>query len=300
MRATGSRRVLVVLLGAALLLQPGCATYSGVAEFGSYRDAYARAADIGEDILDRLAVAERGIHARAFAFDPRRSRFAVQDARYLVTSTDPPLTAAHRRVLRAVRSYNDALYGLASGQEAAAIVGRVNRLAAIGAAASAAAAAGAAAGPTSGLASAAGLAQGVNEALAGLAPLSVQFVAFETRRRFRERLLAQEPAIRRGITEARDSTPRVFELLRGNIVGAVNADPSRTRLTAAEEEEIRRLRLLLANWVVLLDASLAALEVASAAVREAPGSGGFDGLLLAGEQLTAAAQAARLALAGGE
>lgn len=181
-----------------------------------------------------------------------------------------------------------------------AIVGRINRLGALGAAAAAEAALIAGAGPTSGLAATAAATQGVNEALKGLAPLATQIVAFETRRQFRQRLLEQEPHISRAIAEARDSTPRVFELLRGDITGAATADSNRTRLTAAEEDEIRRLRILLANWVVLLDASLGALGVATAAVRDAPGAGGFDGVLVAGEQLTAAAQAARLALAGGD
>jgi len=299
MRTTASR-LAMLLLGCVLLIQPGCSTYNGVAEFSSYRDAWSRASDIGEDILDRLAVAERGIYRRASPFNPRRSGFEVRDVAYLVPATDPPATAAYRRLLRSIRSYNEALYGLASGQEAAAIVGRVNRLAAIGASAAAEAALIAGAGPTSGLAGAAAATLGVNQALAGLEPLATQLVAFETRRQFRQRLLAQEPHIRRAIVEARDSTPRVFELLRGDIVGAANADPNRTRLTAAEEDEIRRLRILLANWVVLLDASRGALEVATAAVRDAPGAGGFDGLLVAGEQLTAAAQAARLSLAGGD
>ena len=289
----------VLLIGCALLLQIGCSTYSGIAEFSSYRDAWSRASDIGEDILDRLAVAERGIHGRAYPFIPRRDKFALRDVAYIVPATDPPATAAYRRLLRSIRSYNEALYGLASGQEAAAIVGRVNRLAAIGASATAEVALIVGAGPTSGAAGAAAATLGVNQALAGLEPLATQLVAFETRRQFRQRLLDQEPHIRRAIVEARDSTPRVFELLRGDIVGRANADPNRTRLTAAEEDEIRRLRILLANWVVLLDASRGALEVATAAVRDAPGAGGFDGLLVSGEQLTAAAQAARLSLAGG-
>ena len=52
----------VLLIGCALLLQIGCSTYSGIAEFSSYRDAWSRASDVGEDVLDRLAVAERGIY----------------------------------------------------------------------------------------------------------------------------------------------------------------------------------------------------------------------------------------------
>lgn len=289
-----------VLLALSLLVCSGCSTYSGLTEFSSYRDAWSRSADIGEDILDRLAVAERGIFGRAHPpFNPRRSAFAVRDAAYLVTATDPPATAAYRRLLRSVRNYNEALYALASGQEAAAIVGRINRLASLGAAAAAEATLIAGAGPTSSLAATAVATQGVNDALKGLTPLATQIVAFETRRQFRQRLLELEPHISRAIAEARDSTPRVFELLRGNIVGAANADPNRTRLTVAEEEEIKRLRILLANWVVLLETSLSALKVATAAVRDTPGAGGYDGLLLAGEQLTAAAQSARLALVGG-
>jgi hypothetical protein len=298
MRATGSR-LLTLLFGATALLLAGCSTYNGIAEFGLYRDTFGRAAAVGDDILDRLAVAERAIHGRAHPFNPRRGDFAPADARYLVAGTDPPVTASYRRTLRAVTTYNEALYGLASGQDAVAIVGRVNRLAAIGAAAAADAAALAAAGPTSGLVGTAGIAQGVNLALEGLAPLATQVVAFETRRTFRQRLASQEPVIRRAIAAVRDSTPRMFELLRGNIVGAANADPDRTRLTRAEEEEILRLRLLLANWVMLLDASGAALASASAAAAGEAGSDGFGGLLQASEELAAAVRAARLALAGG-
>lgn len=63
---------------------------------------------------------------------------------------------------------------------------------------------------------------------------------------------------------------------------------------------IGRTWSLIATWVVLLDASLASLDTAVAAVEEDAGMGSFDGVLLAGEQLSGAVHAARQNLAGGD
>lgn len=286
--------LIVVVLGA-------CGTYRGVAEFSSYREAYASAAGVGNSLLDRLAVAERSLYETAHPFHPKRSPFNPELAAYYVEVVDPPATSAYRRTLSAVTAYNDGLHALASGDDAAALAGKITRLSAIGAGAAADAAALAGAGVGSALPAEVVAAQTVNTVLAALEPLTAQVIAFRTRSEFRTKLVEQAPIIREAIIEVRKSTPKVFDMLRTNVTTAVDADPQRFGdLTDAERREIRRARTLVATWVVLMDASLAALDVTVKAVEEDAGAGSFDGVLLAGEQLAGAVSAARRNLAGGD
>jgi hypothetical protein len=298
--ARGGSRACLLALVQLLVLTASCTTYRGVSEFTAYRDAYSSAADVGNDILDRLAVAERSLYQTAHPLDPKRSVFDPKLASYFVDVVDPPATASYRRTLSAVQIYNDGLHGLASGEEAAALAGKITRLSAIGANAAADVVALAGAGPASGATAGVAAATAVNTVLAGLEPITAQVFAFETRRRFREQLLDQAPTIRRAIQEVRQTTPDVFDMLRTDVVTTANLDPERFDLTEAERKDIGRTWSLIATWVVLLDASLASLDTAVAAVEDDAGMGSFDGVLLAGEQLSGAVHAARQNLAGGD
>lgn len=284
------------------ILLVGC-TYRGVAEFTAYRQSYGAAAEVGNSILDRLAVSERIIYETAYPFDPKLTNFDPANARYYVEAVDPPLTAAYRRTITAVAEYNDGLYGLASGEEAAALAAKITRLSAIGAGAATDLAALAAVGPTSGGAAAVATATSINTILTGLEPLTAGVIAFEYRRQFRRKLIEAAPTIREALEEARVSASTAFDGLQLAILSRADNDQTRVppgTLTEAESEQIRRDFELLATWVVLLQSASAAFEVAVSAIEEDAGAGTFDGVLLASEQLSEALAAARRKLAGGD
>lgn len=280
----------------------GCATYNGVTEFSTYRTQYTAVADVGGDVLDRVAVAERRLYNRAYPLDdPAKLEFDPEFATYFVTSVDPPIVSSYRRTLNAVSAYNDALYALSSGEEAAAMAGKITRLSAIGASAAADAALLAGVGAASPLSGLVANARTINTALSGLEGLTATLLAFETRRQFRTQLIEKEPTIREAIGEVRASTRQLFQLLRDDVVTGALADPSRLSrtLTAAEVDQITRSRALLASLVVLLDSSEAALGIAVAAIEQNGGQGSFDGVILASGQLATAIRDARLKLANG-
>jgi hypothetical protein len=294
------RRVTIAAALVVAVALSGCATYRGVTEFSAYRDTYAEASAIGNDILDRMAVAERELFAAARPFDPKFTAFEPDLARYYVVAVDPPATAAFRRTVDAVIRYNDALYGFASGEDARALATRLSRLGAVGAGAAADLAVLGRFEATGAGAASVAAAKAVNTALSGLEPLTGELIGFAYRARFRERLLEQAPTIRDAIAQTRAATPKVYDALRFAVVTQVDADPNRLgQLTEAEIDRIRRANTLVATWVILLDASREALDIAVAAVKRDGGEGSFDGVLLASERLAEAVGAARRNLAGG-
>jgi hypothetical protein len=295
-RATGSHqhaaRPLTPLSAAAIFLLSACATYNGVAEFTIYEDAYRSAAAAGEDILDRMAVAERKLYDIANPFDPLLTDFDPAAAGLVSDATDPPAAAAYRGALRAITSYNQALLGLASGKTAEEIAAKIAQLGAVGSAAAAdiAGIAGRSPGTVAAVAA-------VNTIIAGFQPLAAKLLAFRTRDEFRTELIANADLIRNAIHEARASTSQVYGVLRDAVIATAMADPNRTgQLTEAEVEQIKDYRRLLASWVVLLDASLDSFEIAIAAA-QSDGAISLDGLLLASQDLAAAVRAARVGLA---
>lgn len=287
----------VAIVGAALLT--ACATYKGASEFAAYRTAYTAASTAGAEVLDELAVAERELFATAFPFDPARTEFDPATALYILEIGDPPMTAAYRRAQSAVTVYNEALHGLSSGADAEALIGRVTRLSALGASAASELSALGAAPTAGGSVAVIAAANTVNTAVAALQPLLREFANIAFQAEFRSRLLDQAPKIRAALLESRTSTTRIFNALRDNIVTKAQADATRFGdLNEKEIADITRLRFLMANWVVLIDASLASLDTAVEAV-ERTGEGRFEGLLASGDRLLQAAGAARRNLRGG-
>ncbi|MGF1660798.1 MAG: hypothetical protein ACFCUS_15360 [Rubrimonas sp.] len=272
-------------LALALVVLTGCASTRGVAEFAAYRAAYAEAQSTGEAILDRLAVAERALHARANPFDPAFGAFAPDEAPYLVEAVDPPSTAAFRRAIRAVGAYTDALAALSNGETAEAMAGRLGRLGALGIEAA-------------GAVGATPPAAAVNAAVGALAPFAEGGLALAARAQFRDRLLENADAMAAILSQTRDATAPIFAALAQKLRDDVFADPSGREFSPAEIDELRSLRRLMAHWVVLLDASRAALASAVAAAGSTDAVG-VAGVLAASETLAVTARGARRALAGG-
>lgn len=275
-------RALVLALCLAVL--SACASSRGVAEFAVYRAAYAEAQATGEAILDRLAIAERSLHARANPFDPGFGAFSPDDAAYLVEAVDPPSTAAFRRAIRAVGGYTEALSGLSNGETAEAMAARLGRLGALGIEAA-------------GAVGATPPAAAVNAAVGALAPFAEEGLGLAARAQFRQRLLDNSGAMETILAETRAATGPIFATLAQRVRDGVFNDPGGRDFTQAEIDELNALRRLMAHWVVLLDASRAALATAVAAAASTDG-GGMAGVLAASETLAATARGARRALAG--
>ena len=290
-----------------------CATNRGIVEFGVYRDAYVSAAETGQSILDRLAIAEREIHERISPpINATNIKFNPDEASYYSKAVDPPATAAFRRALRAVQMYNDALYGLASGQTAEAMAANISRLSAVGASAAgelgglaSTAVPGAAAGAATFTAAAAG----VNATVKALEPLNAFALGFKTRAEFRERLLSEYHTIDQILKTTRDKTEVIFHALFATTVDdsietfedlepITEADTGRVgELKDEKIKKIKQTRELLSNWVILLDGSRLALNQAVIAVEDTSNVGSVAGLIVTGTELGAAARAARMNLA---
>lgn len=282
---------------AAVLLVASCGTNRGIAEFEAYRFAYDAAAETGESILDRLAAAEREINdlldppptkATQVTFDPNK-------AAYYSKAVDPPATAAYRRALQAVRAYNDALYGLASGETAAALAAKVSAISGL-----VASAPGEIAGPTGAAVGATftAAANAVNAAVKGLEPLTAAVIGFEARDQFQSRLLEEAGTMDGILLTMRTKTTDIFDALFAPTVFEANDSFERGgQLRPEETEKIVAVRELLANWVVLLDGSRVALDAAVTAVADESSGGLVTGLIVTSMELSGAARDSRRNLA---
>ena len=167
-------------------------TTPGAKEFEVYETSFSTAFELGQSILDRLAVKERE------AFDltvpnmtSTNAYFDPSEARFLVDAIDPPGTAALRETLKIVQLYNASLSGLASGESAQLMSERIT---AIGTAATSLGLQ--LSTPTS--ASQAQVIQRLadkTQPLRALEPLTNLALASATRAEFRERLLDEANTI---------------------------------------------------------------------------------------------------------
>lgn len=291
------RNILIFLraLFVTLLVQ-GCTTYSGVAEFGVYRTTFISAHSAGNEILDRVAVAEREIFNIAYPLDPERTVFDPALASYFVDTVDPPTVAAYRRTLLAVQSYNDALYGLSSGEDASALAGKLTRLGAIGVSAATDAVALTGAGATSGLATLLENANAVNIVLKGLEPLAAQTISFATREEFRKKLIQEKYNIESALILIRKGTPKIFEILQKQVVLRSQNDQLNYRISESDVKKIKDLRVLVSLLVILIDTTISSLNTAVESISKESTVSAFEGILLSSENLSATVRQVRLNL----
>ncbi|QIE55932.1 hypothetical protein G5B40_11000 [Pikeienuella piscinae] len=292
-------------LGTALIvssiLAGGCSTNRGAEEFGFYRETFQQTRSASDAILDRLAVTERRLWRNCVNVleidDPLdcealvrgQTPFKPDQALYLVSAGDPPATAAFRRAIAAVGAYTEALNALASGQSADVVSGQVGRIVDIAAAAATAVAPPAAAG--AGITAAI---SGVNAHVRAFRAPARGAIGFVARAEFRDQLLANGETMKAALKGVRDATPEIFAAFRGHAILTIGRGGD----LEARADAIEETRVLLANWVILLDAADRALDAALAAAA-GEGDGGVSGLIAAGQLLTMAAEETRRALAGG-
>lgn len=244
-----------------MLLLASCS--SGVSEFRLYDQAFDAQAVEGNKVLDRLAKAERVVVKRSRTNNIRS--FDPNDAAYIVAVGDPPLTAAIRASLEAVQAYNKSLVALTDGTASKAMSARIGIITAnLSAAVSAFPGAKTAVAATGGggAAIAAGLAA-ANRAL----PVFEQVAGTALQASFRKQLLAAYPDMRELIVSARDGTGDMYHVVYRSYVVPGSLDGS-GGVPSSDLGKLQEDRRLFAGWVILLDQTIEAMDIAALAALE--------------------------------
>jgi hypothetical protein len=286
------------VLAAVLCLAAGCGNYQGVVEFQAYRTAFESTHATSTAILDQLAVKERELFMRTGgAFNPRKPGFNPDLARYYTDVGDPPGTGAIRRSLDTVKVYNDVLFGLSSGQTAEALTAKLAELTVkVGES-------------ISELDSLTGFASGLgmkpllkfglelDQEFTRLTPFVRTFFAYRSRDEFRQLLSQNHEHIRAILVQLRSGTTVIFPILSASSLRRWRNEGGGP-LTADEAKTLDTYRKLLADWVILIEGSIKALDQAKLAAEAPPTIGGaITGLTTVAVELQVASQAARRRLA---
>lgn len=256
MLASGVLRAAIV--SALLVLGVGCTR--AVPEFTLYVQAFDSQYEQGDAVLDIVGNAERTVALRKVKID---TTFNPDGAAYFLDGVDPPITASLRASLKMLKTYNDVLGGLASGEAAETLVVRLGAVTTNGATGLSSLAA--AAGPAAGLQAGAFVA-GAKTALDMAMPLLKVAATAASREEFRRRLLLAHDAMRSLLEQLRAATPAMYEIMLRSQVQRGNLD-SASGIPAEGEGRLAKQRQLLAAWVVLMDKTLVALDYAAAAAQ---------------------------------
>lgn len=283
--ATRNRLVVLAILAAVLV---GCVSGRGIQEFTLYQAAFDKSHATANMILDQLAVQERNLFQAEYGLGPRSraAEFNPEFARYYTDSVDPPGTAAFRRSMATVKSYNDLLFGLASGQTSQALTAKLGELQ-VNLSRSLNEV-----GKLAAIPQLAALSGTLNAAFGQMQPFVELALRRRSRQAFRAYLVQTSPIVMTILLELREGTKDIFPVLT-----AATTMRARSTLSALTVEELAKLegyQKLLADWVVLLDGTIVALQQADAALRAGPTLAGAAGNLgTMALELTAASEAAR-------
>lgn len=228
-------------------------------EFQQYTLAFNLQLDAGNQVLDALARAERIVFIRSTKSNSRIPDFDPNDAAYWVDTVQPPITASLRSSLGILKSYNDALGGLANGETAEALAARFGKLSSdiLGAGL---AFSGAIAGPTA-VTGAGDLLNDLKFKLDLLAPFLKVALVRAGREKFRNQLVQAAPKVSEFLIALRNATPKMFELMKRARVTPGSFDGV-GGVSKASRKELERERALLAGWVLLMDKTYVAMDLA--------------------------------------
>ncbi len=285
----GRVRVLVVATLVALLV--GCVSSRGIQQFALYQAAFEQTNSTANAVLDQLAVQERQL----FRFGVRHvyQEFNPDEAAYYSDAGDPPNTGAFRNSLATVDTYNDLLYALVSGQSAASMVAQLGELQVNVSKALGDVGSFAGQGPQ-----AAALGAALGQAFNLLKPAIERGLRQRSRQAFRVYLLQNYPIVREILVEIRGGTAVIFPVLTAAVLQRSRADITSGALTAAEIQKVESYRKILSDWVILIDATIIALDQVNASLSAAPTvAGTVAGLNSIAIDLSAASDAARKDLA---
>lgn len=256
------RVILIVLTG--LFFLTGCVTSSGVAEFTTYKSVFDDSAAVTTAIIDQLAVSERAVEQRA-RLHPNSvgidTEFRPGDASVFSDLADPPLAAQYRSALALVNQYNKIMLGYATGQGFAQLEAEI-----FGLAREAGATAEVISGSTS-------LVQGLTPYLGVLKEISGFALSGRSRAVFRERALLYHDDIIGILKTMRDGSAEIFPNLTFNIKRDILTAVGDGRDPQPLREKHRKVRVLLSDWVVMMDKNISALNAVKMAVENpSPGS----------------------------
>ncbi|WP_321338765.1 hypothetical protein [uncultured Cohaesibacter sp.] len=241
-----------ILVAFSLLALVSCA--NGTREFELYADAFDLQNVTAQQVLDKVASAERAHWARLNDKATGTPRFSADNAAYYVNVGDPPLTASMRKSLRAVKKYNDALIGLANGDSAAKLTTQLSSIVInLGEAQSSLLAP-----SVQGSQQLLNVAKSFSPEVGAAHGVLKLALTAATRDAFRTNLVRAYPEMKKILLAFRDGTDDLYFAVI-SVPGGVSRD------------EKLKDRELFASWVLLIDSTTHAMEVAvSAAMQRSP------------------------------
>ncbi|WP_324751447.1 hypothetical protein [Roseovarius sp. Pro17] len=263
-----------------------CACSFGAAEFQIYRQAFEIQYVEGDKVLDEVGRAERKLMQQKFNRLSGVRSFDPDEAKYYLKVGDPPLAGAIRASLTALKDYNDALSGFATGEAAAAVRSELSS------ASSSLEASLTTLGGATGVDAAFVkiLSEGIGRVLLVLEVLE----RAQNRAVFRERLVAAHPDMKNLMLELRRGTGPMFDVVklgyttRGSLGGTdgINTD---------NLKRLEDFRGLLAGWVILIDQSVLAMDQAVLAVATQAYAPDLTSLIKASVEIEVLAEAIKTA-----
>ncbi|MGO7452021.1 hypothetical protein ACCS81_08450 [Rhizobium ruizarguesonis] len=261
---------------------------AGYQEFQLYSQAYDVQYVQADTVLQAVGSAERAIWTNRQTRKNKFGYFEPNDAAYYIDTVEPPKTAAVRASLLVVKSYNEAMIALASGENAKALSAKISTLTIN--VASAALAVAALTTPSATTAQLAASNTGrFAKAMTGYLdylPFVTEVANIASREAFRKQLIESYPTISNMLLTMRNDGTRVmYEVLRTPGDNGVDTPVPKTDAGAQK---------LLAGWVLLLDKTNLALEAAVNAARTGSQIN-LDSLSQASVELTVLAEQVRAA-----
>ncbi|MBB3411933.1 hypothetical protein FHT87_005900 [Rhizobium sp. BK316] len=241
-----------------------------------------------DTVLQAVGSAERSIWTHRQTRTNKFGYFEPNDAAYYIDTVEPPKTAAIRASLLVIKSYNEAMIGLASGENAKALSAKISTLTVNVASAALAVAAMTTPAATTAQVAASKTGQ-FARAMTGYLdylPFVTEVANVASREAFRKQLIESYPTIRNMLLTLRNDGTRVmYEVLRTPDDNGVDSPAPKTDAGAQK---------LLAGWVLLLDKTNLALEAAVNAARSGSQIN-LDSLSQASVELTVLAEQVRAA-----
>lgn len=284
----------------ACLLFSGCAN-RGFVEFQAYSKAFDLQYEQADRVLLSLALAEKRAYAKQRKYFEKTSRsfkqFDPAEAAYYVDTVEPPVTASLRKTLVTVSTYNAVLLSLANGETADAFSARVGTLitdvVATGAAASVAVN-----GPDAVKGSEV-LVKNVGGKLEQLLPILRTISRLQGQEAFRTLMARTHPTMKQVLAELIAGSRDMYNLMYASRV-TVGSPTSYSGVDTADLSALEKERAELAGWVLMLRASIDALDAAAAAAADTGNSTDVAGLAGTASDMRALAEQVRAARLGQE
>lgn len=265
------RPIARIVLGLCISILAACAQPQGAVEFAAFSQQFERTRTATETWLDVLATAERDAFERVNPIADRNS-FSLADVPYLAPSADPPVSAAYRRGFDVVTRYNEVLLSYATGEAARARVDRFAGLAtsALSLATSFSATSLGAPGLSGRAKTVADKINPFEEPVRALAEMAL---AYKDGAAFRDEVIADTETVIDLLGAMRDGAPVLFDYLTARaanrrllaLTGDIDLSPEAA--TAELTESRAQSAALLAEWALMMDMSITALQAARTAAK---------------------------------